>query len=289
MRSSNPGLSVLMMTYNHESYIGKAIESALMQKTNVDFEIVIGEDISNDNTREICTQYALKYESIIRLIPSKNNLGMVPNFLRCLAECKGEYIALLEGDDYWINPLKLQKQYDFLISHKGFSLCFHNAFVLTDNGYEKKVKLFNNDNQIEVTSFQDVIKNWYISTASIMFRRNDLQLPEWFHEIKNWDWAIQIFLSRKGNIKYMNEIYSVYYQHLGGNSFNPEYSTLETIERRIKLLEKTNQLYNNEYSKIINIELKKLKREKYILLQKFNFPKTWGTLKRIKSLFLIKK
>ena len=123
-------VSVCIITYNHARFIGQALESALMQKTNFDYEIVIGEDCSTDNTGLICKKYAEMYPDKIRLLQNDKNLGVIENFKRTLYACKGEYVALLEGDDYWTDELKLQKQVDFLESNRDYAIVFHNAEIL---------------------------------------------------------------------------------------------------------------------------------------------------------------
>src|SRR5215831_15832736 len=118
-------LSVCVITYNHEEYIAEALEGVLKQVTDFPFEVVIGEDKSADRTREICESYAAKYPQI-RILPPEENMGMMKNFWRTWKACQGKYIAYLEGDDYWTDPLKLQKQVDFLEANPGYSTCFHN-------------------------------------------------------------------------------------------------------------------------------------------------------------------
>ena len=120
--NSDKLVSICMITYNHEKYIAQAIEGILMQNFEFQVELVIGEDNSKDNTRKICDDYAKKYPQIIRLLPTAVNLGMMPNFVRTLKECKGKYIALCEGDDYWSDPFKLQKQFDFLEANEDYGL-----------------------------------------------------------------------------------------------------------------------------------------------------------------------
>lgn len=120
--SATPMVSICMITYNHESYIKQAIDSVLMQKCNFAFELVIGEDCSTDNTFKICQELA-KNNPQIKLLPSISNLGMMPNFIRTLEACEGKYIAICEGDDYWTDPLKLQKQVDFLGANEEYGLC----------------------------------------------------------------------------------------------------------------------------------------------------------------------
>src|SRR5271157_2282730 len=107
-------VSVFMITYNHEKFVGQAIESIVTQKVNFDFELIIGEDCSTDNTLDICNKYAKQYPDIIKLFPSEKNYGMMGNTVRVLYACTGKYIAMCEGDDYWCDPYKLQKQIDFL-------------------------------------------------------------------------------------------------------------------------------------------------------------------------------
>ena len=124
-----PLLSVFMITYNHEKHIAEAIESALMQKTSFKYEIVIGEDCSTDQTREIVLEYATRYADKVKPIYQERNVGANKNAASVREACKGKYIALLEGDDYWIDPLKLQKQVDFLEAHPDFSICSHKSKI----------------------------------------------------------------------------------------------------------------------------------------------------------------
>src|SRR5690349_16516557 len=107
-------VSVCMVTYNHEKFIEKAIEGVLMQETDFDVELVIGEDFSTDQTRSIIEKYQQKYPGKIIIAPSEHNLGMMKNFVNTLNTCTGEYIALCEGDDFWTDPTKLQRQVEFM-------------------------------------------------------------------------------------------------------------------------------------------------------------------------------
>ncbi|OQX73022.1 MAG: hypothetical protein B6D61_13025 [Bacteroidetes bacterium 4484_249] len=130
---ADPLVSVCMITYNHEPFIARTIESVLSQKTDFPFEVVIGEDFSTDGTRKICKKYQERYPQIIKLLNSDKNLGVNQNLIRTLKSCKGKYIATLEGDDYWTDPLKLQKQVDLLETHSKYNLCFTNCSVVDEN------------------------------------------------------------------------------------------------------------------------------------------------------------
>ena len=125
-----PKVSVCMITYNHENFIREAIEGVLMQKTDFPIELIIGEDCSTDNTRKIVLEYASKYPEIIRPLLPDNNLGVRTNFFNTLNVCRGEYIALCEGDDYWIDSTKLQSQVDYLAKNKQCSLVHTNGYWL---------------------------------------------------------------------------------------------------------------------------------------------------------------
>lgn len=121
----NPIVSVLMITYNHEPYIRQAIEGVIMQQTDFEFELIIGEDCSQDKTREICFEYQNKYPDKIRVLWWHENVSKLGgNGRRITARCRGEFIAYCEGDDYWIDPLKLQKQVDIMRKHPDAGICF---------------------------------------------------------------------------------------------------------------------------------------------------------------------
>ena len=126
---TQPLVSISMITYNHAPFIAQAIEGVLQQKTTFPFELVIGEDCSTDNTREIVSEYHKKHPDIFRVIASDKNIGATRNSLRTLKACQGKYIAYCEGDDYWHHPYKLQKQVDYLESHQECGLVYWNSFT----------------------------------------------------------------------------------------------------------------------------------------------------------------
>jgi glycosyltransferase involved in cell wall biosynthesis len=127
--SKTPLVSVKMITYNHEPYIAQAIEGVLMQETNFPIELVIGEDCSTDRTREIVLDYQRKHPEMIRVITAQKNVGAHKNSLRTSKACRGKYIAFCEGDDYWTDPYKLQKQVDFLEANPDYGLVHSNSHL----------------------------------------------------------------------------------------------------------------------------------------------------------------
>lgn len=211
-----PKVSVLMITYNHERFIAEAIDSVLMQETDFDVELVIGEDCSTDRTREIVLDYERKYPDTIRLLLPEQNLGMIPNFVQTYEACRGEYIALLEGDDYWTDLRKLQKQVDFLESMPSFVACSHNAeIVYEDTSHESHP--YCTPEQKSVWAFEDTLERNPFPTASMLFRNRLLvSFPEWFFQTVHADSALYILLTQHGPIGYLNEAMSVYRIHRGG-------------------------------------------------------------------------
>ncbi|WP_297449545.1 glycosyltransferase [uncultured Alistipes sp.] len=169
--SNIPIVSVLMPTYNHERYIAEAIESVLMQRTNYPYELVIGEDCSTDSTREICCQYQRKYPEIIHLLEYETNVGLMKNYQRIISRCKGRYFAILESDDRWLDPYKLDRQIRFLETHGDYGLVYSNADFLfaSDGKYKRAVQRLKNPSG---NIFDRLIINNWIIAGTVCFRRD---------------------------------------------------------------------------------------------------------------------
>ena len=119
-------ISVVVLTYNQEATISRTLDSILMQQCHVPFEIVIGEDCSTDNTRAICQRYADKHPDIIRLFCNQQNKGIIDNYFDCLLECRGKYIAECAGDDFWVDPQKLEKEMSVMETHDNVTMVITN-------------------------------------------------------------------------------------------------------------------------------------------------------------------
>jgi len=211
---SNPMVSVLMITYNHESYIAQAIEGVLMQKTDFAIEIVIGEDCSTDRTREIVLDYQKKYPELIRVIISDNNVGMMNNSKRTMAACRGKYMAICEGDDYWTDPYKLQKQVDFLEANEDCTLCFHATKFIYENNPErnfvhrpKKIPA-----NCKFTMKHAILGGGgFMATNSMLFHREYiLERPKWMDEAPVGDLPLMLLLASKGKMGFIDDVMSVY-------------------------------------------------------------------------------
>ncbi len=200
-----PLVNICMITYNHEPFIREAIEGVLMQQTSFPYILVIGEDCSTDNTLEICQEYARTYPEKIQLLTEEQNLGMLPNFKRTLEACTGKYIALCEGDDYWTDPLKLQRQVEFLEENVMFGGTAENASVLFDDGTTIRFGRRNS----RILSIAEIIRCRQFATASLLFR-NQIMLPPDFLELIVGDSPLSILIQSYQPIYYNNVVSSIY-------------------------------------------------------------------------------
>jgi glycosyltransferase involved in cell wall biosynthesis len=210
-------LSVSIVTYNQKKFIEQTIESVLQQQVDFDYEIIIGDDCSTDGTREILLNYQEKYPNLIKLIlhPQKNEgIPGKANFVSTIYAAKGKYIAMLDGDDYWIDPFKLQKQVDFLEANPDFAICFHPVKTVYEN--EDREPEITNKNQAAIMTFEDLALNNFIYAVSCVFRNNSLKFPEWFDSMPAGDYPFHLLNAQYGKIGFINEVMAVYRVHKGG-------------------------------------------------------------------------
>lgn len=222
-------ISACIITYNQQDYIKECLEGAIHQILHCDYEIVIGDDCSTDNTLKICQEYADNYPEKIRLLTRERNLGMAGNWVDTISQCKGEYIAICEGDDYWTDHLKLQKQLEFLERNADCSFCFHKAFRF-DPVNESNNKVYPEVKK-SVLNAEDFFKIPTIPTASVVFRKG-IQVPTFGHS--HMDMPLYAALLSKGNAGFINEQMSFYRWHIEGVS--NKYSENWYLERRINEL-----------------------------------------------------
>jgi predicted O-linked N-acetylglucosamine transferase (SPINDLY family)/predicted SAM-dependent methyltransferase/GT2 family glycosyltransferase len=248
--------SVLMVTYNHEKFIAQAIDSILMQEVDFEYEIVIGEDCSTDNTRQIIIDYQTKYPDKIRLLLHEVNLGAHENFIATYKSCHGEYIALLEGDDYWISPDKLKKQVDFLDRHSDFTICFTNVLLFWEDS-DRESEVFSYEKTEKFTIEYLLFRN-FISTPSVMYRNGIItEFPSWYKNLGMGDWSLSILIAEQGRIGFIDEVMSAYRNHSRGiwSSKNKDYQLTETI-RMLNVFRRYFAAKNNQrYQEILNTSI----------------------------------
>lgn len=211
--TKTPTVSVVTISYNHEKFIRTALDSFLMQQTNFPFEIVIADDGSTDGTQKIIREYAKRHPDIIKPILREKNIGAVPNSLDSLRHARGKYIALCEGDDYWTDPEKLQRQVDFFESHPGYAVCFHPAGVVFEG---KEEKSFTHPDASEKATFTvtGLVRRNYIHTSSVMYRRQSYDtMPD---NILPLDWYLHLYHAQFGKIGFIERTMSAYRRHSTG-------------------------------------------------------------------------
>ncbi len=231
-------LSVMMITYNHERFIAQAIESVLAQRVTFDYEIVIGEDCSTDATRAIIMDFHHRFPGRIVPLLRNQNIGAMRNFEATLLTCRGQYLALLEGDDYWTSREKLVRQVNFLDTHPGSSMCCHRVQVLDETGLAK-TDVFPSRRAGPYT-IEDLLKGNFVMTCSAVLRRDLVPvLPPWFRKMKLGDWPMFALAARHGTIELMDEVMAVYRVHAGGSwSTLPAITHLRETSRMLEALDK---------------------------------------------------
>ena len=272
-------VSVDMITYKHEAYIAQAIEGVLMQETNFEYDLIIADDCSPDKTEEIVKNIIATHPKghIIKYFRHEKNIGMNQNGLFAVQQCKGKYIALCEGDDYWTDPLKLQKQVDFLEVNHDYGLVHTNNKILNQRTKKFIDRILRKEAEDELDAtdlFYAILNSQYIiSTQTALFRRIFLKEVIFENKFNMGDTPLWLQLSQLTKFKFLNEITSIYRSNLGSVSnskgiLNRKKFNISGLEMRI--------FYTK---KILNIEEKKL-IEKY-RNQVLNFKKETGMEQKI--------
>jgi glycosyltransferase involved in cell wall biosynthesis len=202
-------VSVCMIAYNIEHFIGEAIESVLSQHTTFPVQLVIGEDVSPDKTREICIAYKEKYPHRIKLLLHEKNLGLTANSIATQNACDGKYVAMCDGDDYWTDSNKLQTQIDFLESNPEYAGCGHQATVIYD---DKSRNPHNFRGYVESDLYlKDMVELRKFHTSSLVYRKEIWNkhggIPPNIHANER---AMYLMIATEGKIRYFNKAMCTY-------------------------------------------------------------------------------
>lgn len=205
-----PTVSVLMVTYNHQPYIRQAVESVLSQRTAFDYEIVVGEDCSTDGTQDVLRRLDSDHPDRLRLLLRQKNVGGTRNFAATFSACRGDYVALLEGDDYWADVHKLQIQVDYMESHPDCSLCHHAVEYRFEDGSHPPERQPMGVKPI--STIEDLLGGVnFIQTCSAIFPRHRLsEIPAWVGKLPLGDWPMWCLLAETGNIAFIDQVMAVY-------------------------------------------------------------------------------
>jgi len=274
---NQPLVSICTTTYNREKYIGEAIESCMMQKTNFPFEMVISDNCSTDKTVEIIESYIQKFPDKIRLLKSDKNYGLMLNYIKSIEAGTGKYIADCDGDDYWIDEYKLQKQVDFLEANPDYVMVFTNSLIrYNEKGEEQvaKIKIWDTCNAsqlIEHNSIEGVLYGETINSpghiSSILFRNNVLgSFPDWYYTCYINDEPLFLMLSKFGKAKFINDLSTVY--RINPLGISTDGFSFETdILGRIAFYKNIDKFHEFQYHKQINSLISKY----YLKLAKLYF------------------
>ncbi|MGV0832365.1 glycosyltransferase [Empedobacter brevis] len=257
-------VSVCTITYEHEKYIAKCIEGVLMQEGDFELEFIISLDKSPDNTKQIIEEYITTHPkgNCIRFIDRQENIGIIPNFYDTINSSTGDYIAICDGDDFWTNPLKLQKQIEFLKNNEDYILVGHNVEIFDDKTSEiintsfpfKEKKIISND---------FIFQKNYIPALSIMFK-NIHKLPDWILECKIGDYPLILHCTQYGKVGLLNDVMASYRSNSGYHStvtkkkqMDMQISSLEIVVSKLNLTKVQKDLLNYQllHMKINNVPL----------------------------------
>jgi glycosyltransferase involved in cell wall biosynthesis len=241
-------LSVMMITYNHEPYVAQALESALAQRADFPFEVVVGDDASTDRTPEILRQIQARYPHRVRLRLRDKNVGICRNFADTYAACRGEYLAILEGDDYWVDPGKLRRQVELLEHNPDCTFCFHDVQLLHKDGTHAPTCC-----RPDLKPFYElveIITDNVIPNCSAVVMRNNVfgDFPAWFFELSYYDWPLHILNAQHGRIAYLNEALSVYRLHNGGAWHGTE--PTRRVPKVLQIFDRVNEHLDYQYDHI---------------------------------------
>ncbi|QKJ64804.1 glycosyltransferase [Flavobacterium sp. M31R6] len=252
-----PTISVCMITYGHEKYIREAIEGVLMQECDFEIELILANDCSPDSTDEVIQDILKNHprKSWIKYFNHEKNIGMMPNFIDAFKKSEGKYVALCEGDDYWTDSLKLQKQVDFLEVNPEYTICFHKVNILQEGIVKEDIITVKVP---ETTTINDLAKGNYIHTCSVVFKNNLFEkFPKYFEKSPVGDYFLHMLNARYGKIKHLDEFMGVYRLHDSSVWSSQDNSKREKIW--IHFLKNIKPNFNSEVQGIIKNQISKYK------------------------------
>lgn len=259
MNENDIMVSVVCTVYNHEKYVGQALESFVKQKTDFKFEVIVHDDASTDSSAQIISQYAEKYPDIVNPIYQQENQysqgkRIFDNFI--LPRVKGKYIAFCEGDDFWSDENKLQIQVDFLENHKEYSACVHNT-ECWNFFTNRKHLLYEYNADIDI-SVEQTIKGMRWHTSSLMYKKEyGGNRPAFFEKAKTFgDYPLSIYLALNGKVWYIDRVMSVYRGGVDGSWSRRNYFKLEKsrqiCENTKEMFQVLNEYTNYQYKDLID-------------------------------------
>ncbi len=255
----SPILSVCIRSYNQETFIADALDSVLMQKTNFPFEIIISDDCSTDSTPIILRKYQEQFPDKIRLLLSEKNIGGPENLKRVIEASNAKYVTCLDGDDFYTDEYKLQKQVFFLETHPEYAACFHNTWYADEKG--RLCGLFNRPDFHAVHDAHEFIsERWFVPIHSAVIRREYIEFPEWYNTVMNDDYVVHLSVVKNGPYYYMPDVMVAYRRHSENTSI--VYRDLILTDTKLcAVLENMKPLYPADYALDFDARIAEYKAE----------------------------
>lgn len=259
MNNNDMILSVCVRSHNQERFIREALDSVLCQKTTFPFEIIISDDASSDGTVDILKHYQQQYPNNIQLILGKTNIGGPANLKRVIEASHSKYITCLDGDDFYTDPYKLQKQVDFLEANTEYAACFHNTWYADENGHLKG--LFNRPDFHAVHDARELIRErWFVPIHSAIMRREYIEFPEWYNTVMNDDYVVHLSVAKHAPYYFIPDV-MVAYRHHGNNTSRAYHDKILTDTQLCTILENMKPLYPAEYASDFDARIAEYKAE----------------------------
>jgi len=214
---AQPLVTAVILTYNHERYIEQAVRSVIAQRTSFPIEILVGEDCSTDGTRSALDRLNQEFPQRLTILRRDVNLGLSANLQDCRERARGRYLAILEGDDSWTDPLKLQRQFDAMEAHPEWSMCYHPCRVFDEDGRQRP-RISPTTYPANPLTVLDLLEQNHVPTMSVACFRQGVvrQTPPWHAELRNGDWALYILHADIGPVGFLPDVMADYRLHQGG-------------------------------------------------------------------------
>lgn len=252
-------LSVCVRTHNQEQFIREALDSVLRQHTTFPFEVIVSDDASTDGTIEILKEYQDAYPDKVRLLISEINIGGPENLKRIIEASSAKYITCLDGDDFYTDDYKLQKQVNILEAHPEYAACFHNTWYADSNANLRG--LFNRPNFHAIHDAHEFIRErWFVPIHSAVLRREYIEFPDWYNTVMNDDYVVHLSVAKHGPYFYMQDVMVAYRQH-GNNTSRAYHDQILTDTQLCTILENMKPLYPAEYASDFDARIAEYKAE----------------------------
>lgn len=263
MDDSKPLVTVALLAYNHEKYIAQALNSILSQQTSFPVEVLVANDCSTDSTAAIIAQLDRENPGKISILPRATNLGLSANLQDCRSRARGRYLAILEGDDYWIDPAKLQRQFDAMEANPDWSMCYHSCRLFCEDG-SRPPRIMPETPPKAPLGVLDLLKQNHVASMSVAFFRQGVitETPSWHATLRNGDWALYILHADRGPVGFVPGVMTAYRIHDQGlwSGFDSYGRWQQTLDVFVNLRRHFGDRYATEIDEAHRVQLEAIRQ-----------------------------